>query len=36
MGDKKDTELMELLPYLLSLKESENVRKIEKRFWRKT
>jgi RNA polymerase II subunit A small phosphatase-like protein len=36
MGDKNDTELMQLLPYLLSLKESENVRKIEKRFWRKT
>jgi carboxy-terminal domain RNA polymerase II polypeptide A small phosphatase len=36
MGEKNDTELMQLLPYLLSLKDSKNVRTIEKRFWRKT
>jgi carboxy-terminal domain RNA polymerase II polypeptide A small phosphatase len=34
-GDPNDTELMQLSVYLLSLKDSENVRKIEKRFWKK-
>jgi carboxy-terminal domain RNA polymerase II polypeptide A small phosphatase len=35
-GDPNDTELLQLSAYLLTLKDSENVRKIEKRFWRKS
>lgn len=33
-GDENDAELHHMQEYLLSLKESENVRKIEKRLWR--
>lgn len=33
-GDPHDTELQKLLPYLISIRNVENVRKIEKRHWR--
>ncbi len=33
-GDESDTELRDLLPFLESLRTAENVRRIEKRFWR--
>lgn len=33
-GAPEDTELLHLLEYLLTLKDAENVRTIEKRFWR--
>jgi RNA polymerase II subunit A small phosphatase-like protein len=35
-GAKEDDELLYLAQYLLTLKEAENVRKIEKRGWRKS
>jgi carboxy-terminal domain RNA polymerase II polypeptide A small phosphatase len=35
VGDKTDTELLLLNDYLLTLKDVENVRQIEKRNWRK-
>ncbi|MEL8054775.1 MAG: HAD family hydrolase [Pseudomonadota bacterium] len=33
-GDLSDNELPKLLEYLKSLKDSKNVRRVEKRFWR--
>jgi RNA polymerase II subunit A small phosphatase-like protein len=33
-GNKKDNELKLLAEYLTTIKDSENVRKIEKRFWK--
>ena len=33
-GENEDAELLHLLEYLLSIKDAENVRTIEKRFWR--
>ena len=33
-GNESDTELRDLLPFLESLRTAENVRRIEKRFWR--
>ena len=33
-GDPNDRELQQLLPYLISIRDVENVRKIEKRHWR--
>ena len=33
-GDESDHELRDLLPFLESLRGAENVRRIEKRFWR--
>ncbi len=35
IGDQSDVELKFLYEYLLSLKEVSNIRKVEKRFWRK-
>jgi RNA polymerase II subunit A small phosphatase-like protein len=34
LGSAEDEELSHLLPYLLALKDAENVRAIEKRHWR--
>jgi TFIIF-interacting CTD phosphatase-like protein len=34
MGEPADTELRDLLPFLSWLRDSENVRKVEKRHWR--
>jgi RNA polymerase II subunit A small phosphatase-like protein len=34
LGSTEDEELIHLLPYLLTLKDAENVRAIEKRHWR--
>jgi RNA polymerase II subunit A small phosphatase-like protein len=34
LGSTDDEELSHLLPYLLTLKDAENVRAIEKRYWR--
>jgi RNA polymerase II subunit A small phosphatase-like protein len=36
LGSAEDEELSYLLPYLLTLKDVENVRTIEKRYWRQT
>ena len=33
-GDSEDTHLLSLKEYLLSIKNEENLRKIEKRFWK--
>jgi RNA polymerase II subunit A small phosphatase-like protein len=33
-GDNTDAELRRLMPYLLKLKAAENVRAVEKRYWR--
>jgi TFIIF-interacting CTD phosphatase-like protein len=33
-GNESDTELRDLLPFLESLRTIENVRQVEKRFWR--
>jgi TFIIF-interacting CTD phosphatase-like protein len=33
-GNESDTELRDLLPFLDSLRTTENVRQVEKRFWR--
>lgn len=33
-GDESDRELRHLLPFLDSLRNAENVRRVEKRFWR--
>lgn len=33
-GDSKDTHLLFLKDYLISIKDEENLRKIEKRFWK--
>lgn len=35
-GDPKDDELLNLLPFLESIKNERNIRKIEKRKWRST
>jgi RNA polymerase II subunit A small phosphatase-like protein len=34
LGERNDQELAYLAPYLLSLKDVENIRTIEKRYWR--
>lgn len=34
-GEQKDKELLHLAKYLLTLQNEENLRIIEKRFWRK-
>ena len=35
-GDLADTELRDLLPFLDSLRSVENVRRVEKRNWRRS
>lgn len=34
-GDPGDTELRDLLPFLSNLRDAPNVRRVEKRFWRR-
>ena len=34
-GDQSDDELLYLMEYLMTIKDSDNIRSIEKRGWRK-